>query len=130
MFNEPTKGDLKSACGWTLVRRSETTPEHVVALDKYRDGCESLIPFAKGEAEIERCGEVKLPAPVSPPTPLVTVDAGARPHKVDPEFLAHMHVVSCDNGGEHRFNIDTQKCVFCGLTRLQALGRKPELMTQ
>ncbi len=127
MFREPTTGDLKSACGWTLLRRTSTTPEHVVALDKYRDGCESLIPFANdGAAEVDQRGDVKLPAQVSPPLPLVSV---REPVAAEPAFLQHAGLVSCHDGGAHRFNIDSRKCAFCGQTRKEALGRQPELMT-
>lgn len=115
MFREPTSGQLKAACGWALLKRLETTPEHVVALDKYRDGCESLIPYSKdGTADESPEGEVKLPAQSSPPSrlnsPIVVVPA---------------------DGCTHKFGMFDQQCVYCGSSRRQVLaerGRKPELV--
>jgi hypothetical protein len=113
-FHEPTSGQLKAACGWTLLKRSETTPEHVVALDKYRDGCEALIPFSPdGVADAALGEKVKLPAQSSPP-----------PRLVQP-------IVA--EGCTHHFSMYSQKCSYCGSTRRQALasrGRKPELIEQ
>lgn len=134
MYREPTKCRLRADAGWTLLKRTNTTPEHVVALDKYRDGCEALLPFAEdGAVEVEQRGEVKLPAPVSPPLPSASVsEPPGVPPDVARDWLRQLHaaqgMVSCADGGEHRFNIDTRRCVFCGQTRKQALGRQEELM--
>lgn len=122
MFREPTRGDLEAQAGWTLMKRSATTPEHVVALDKYRDGCEALIPFAPA------AGERRDEAP-----PVTTQPAVAKPDTIrtepDMEFLhREIGVKSCMNGGQHKFNISTQRCVFCDKTRRQVLSRDPELM--
>ena len=120
-FREPTKGDLQSSAGWTLVERLSTTPEHVVALDKYRDGCEALIPFAKnGTADVAQGDEVKLPAQSAPPSRLI-------------QIVAERRVLREADGCPHKFGMYDQKCQFCGTTRFQALaqrGRKPELIEQ
>lgn len=121
MFREPTKGDLQSSAGWTLVERLSTTPEHVVALDKYRDGCEALIPFAKdGTADAAQEGEVKLPAQSAPPSRLI-------------QIVAAPPVQRQVDGCEHKFGMYDQRCKFCKATKFQALaqrGRKPELIEQ
>ena len=117
MFREPTKGELESQAGWTLVKRLSTTPEHVVALDKYRDGCEALMPFAPA------AGERRDEAPPVSPQPAV-----AKPEPLPREIMDAMNIQSCNAGGEHKFNIATQKCVFCDRTRRQVLSRDPELM--
>lgn len=117
MFREPTKDRLRADAGWTLLERSSTTPEHVVALDKYRDGCESLIPYAKdGTADVSQEGEVKLPAQSSPPSRL------NQPIVAEPV-----------DGCMHKFGMYDQQCQSCGATRRQVLasrGRQPELIEQ
>lgn len=113
-FHEPTQSGLKAQAGWALLKRSETTPEHVVALDKYRDGCEALIPYANSGTAEQRVADVKLPA------------APAMPSRFD--IVADPPIVS--GNCNHRFNIHDQRCLHCGVTRFQALaqrGRKPEL---
>lgn len=118
MFREPTSGQLQAACGWTLMRRSETTPEHVVALDRYRDGCEALIPFAPdGVADEAQLGEVKLPAQSSPPP------------RLEQPIVARLPSADC----AHKFGMYDQRCVYCDATRRQVLaarGRQPELIEQ
>ena len=116
-FREPTQGGLKAQAGWALMKRSETTPEHVVALDKYRDGCEALIPYANSGTAEQRAADVKLPA------------APAMPSRFD--IVADQPVASGDC--KHHFGIHDQRCDYCGVTRFQALaerGRKPELIIQ
>jgi hypothetical protein len=116
-FHEPTQGGLKAQAGWALMKRSSTTPEHVVALDKYRDGCEALIPYANSGTAEQRAADVKLPAVPAMPSRLET------PIVADPPVLAE----NCN----HRFNIHDQRCLHCGATRFQALaqrGRTPELV--
>ena len=131
MFREPTKAELQAAAGWTLAKRQSTTPEHVVALDHYRDGCEALMPFAPAAGD----GVGSREAPVAAPQPQVAKDRlaeriVAQPAKVTAEFAALAGVKPCQDGGVHRFNIHTQRCVFCDQTRRQALGREPELMVR
>lgn len=116
-FREPTKSGLQAQAGWALLERSGTTSEAVVALDKYRDGCVALIPYAKdGTADAAPEGEVKLPAQGSPPSRLIPIVVER----------AQQSQTDCP----HRFNIHDQHCLFCGVSRRQALaarGRKPEL---
>lgn len=117
MFHEPTRNHLRAQAGWTLMKRSETTPEHVVALDKYRDGCEALLPFANERAaDEEPVGEVKLPTRTDPPLSL------------EPSLPVPLETVDADSC-QHKFNIASQKCVFCGRTYRQIRSRQPELMT-
>lgn len=125
MFREPTKSDLRTAAGWTLAKRTNTTLEHVVALDKYRDGCEALLPFAPeatGAAEATVCsGEVKLPLDSAPPPRSLE-------RLVADDFIPQLATKECRSREDHKFNIHTQRCVYCDQTRRQALGRDPELM--
>lgn len=124
---EPTKRQLQASAGWTLMKRQETTPEHAVALDKYRDGCEALLPFAPETTGAERTSnrveEVKLPArPESSPSRFETVPNWARVDETGKP------VGECRTKSDHKFNIHTQRCVYCDMTRRAALGRDPELM--
>lgn len=123
MFNEPTKSDLQAQAGWALVKRAMTTPEHAVALDQYRDGCEALMPFAPAAGE---GGSVRAEAPVV--TPASPQPAVAK--QIPMEIVAALNLKSCAETGQHKFNIHTQRCVFCDKTRRQALARDPELMIQ
>lgn len=139
-MNEPTKGDLKAQAGWALFKRSETTPEHVVALDKYRDGCESLIPYANDGTAEPVHGEVKLPVKAELPSRFKTNEASYPQASVSEtpvssdrsvrEFLSHNSTKVWDGPCQHRFNIGTNLCLKCGITKRKALeerGRKPEL---
>lgn len=116
MFREPTAEGLKAQAGWALLKRAETTPEHAVALDKYRDGCEALIPYAHSGAAEQISGEVKLPVEVAVPPRFETSYPAAS--------------VADTSTCQHRFYIHDQRCRHCGITRFHALaqrGRKPEL---
>lgn len=129
MFVEPTQSDLKAAAGWTLVKRQSVPDAHANALDKFRDGCEALMPHqATGAADSPVSTlEVKLPQLQAPPprsSEIVAAPAESPPR----EFAALAGVVRCQDGGAHKFNIHTQRCVFCDQTRRQALSRDPELM--
>ena len=117
MFREPTKSDLQAAAGWTLVKRSSVHDAHAVALDRYREGCESLIPHAETGAAEELPRHVEIPrfsSPYSPPP-------------ASPPRIEHEQSVCVGRSG-HKFNIATQKCLHCGKTRMEALAREPELM--
>lgn len=110
MFHEPTQQELKASAGWSLMKRSEVHDAHANALDKFRDGCEALIPHAAEGAAVVPVGEVKLPAQDHlPPRPAVPIQA----------------TEDC----QHKFNIHDQRCLHCGLSYRQARMREPELMT-
>jgi hypothetical protein len=110
MFHEPTQQGLRAIAGWTLMKRSEVHDAHANALDKLRDGCEALIPYAADGAAVVPVGEVKLPAQdCLPPRPAAPIRA--------------------TEGCQHKFSIHDQRCVYCDQTYRQVRMREPELMT-
>lgn len=124
MFREPSKSDLKAAAGWTLAKRSDTTPEHAAALDEYRDGCVALLPFASEKTSGAAVAQVAAPLPSAPPPRMEST--GMPDDVLDVIELSGQR--TCRNGGRHFFSPKDSRCKWCGLSHLEAKGRVPELM--
>lgn len=123
-FQEPTPEVLISYSGWAISKKSNASHEQQLALSKFQDGCESLA----------QC------CPASTVTKEVHVDTAAIQNVKEPDHISVSYVIpkevlaatnkNMQQSGEcsHRFHIQTQRCVYCGQTYLQAKGRLPELM--
>lgn len=140
MFSEPTSDGLKAQAGWALFKRAETTPEHAVALDKYRDGCEALIPYSESGTAQASVGDVKLPAAKATPSrPEIVPDGRADSERIRAIVESYStnrlptRSLQVESGGcAHRFNAADPDCLYCGVSKREALaqrGRKPEFVT-
>lgn len=122
-MNEPTPDSLRALAGWTISKQSLASPSQAVALHKLRDGCEMLsedFPATMTVPVRQPITETRHETEVSPSQVSV----------IPPEVLAAIgqNVVKDPSGCVHKFHIGTQRCIYCGVSYLQAHGRKPELM--
>lgn len=133
-MKEPTSNDLRAMAGWALTRRENASDAQVLALLKFRDGCEDLaenmpvplvqprvkerIPVATQRRERETVARPSV-VPIGHTIPLKLLAAFA-----DDMVKGEADAEACP----HRFHIATQRCIFCGQTYLQAKGRQPELL--
>jgi len=123
MFHEPTQSDLKAAAGWTLVKRIGAPAEHVVALDKYRDGCEALLPYSPdGAAEPAVAGREAPSVAVRPAAPIVRLP-------IPTEFTPRERRAECQTREDHEFDPKTQHCIHCGWSKMRALATHPKRRT-
>lgn len=116
------KSMLRTVAGYSLTR-----PESEFA--RLRDACAEAEPLVRDE---------NCDIPVAPALPVlrtaqkgadIPVTAGYTERDVKPDWaIAVEGHVSCQSGGQHRFDIRTRLCEFCGRTFRQIRGHEPELM--
>jgi hypothetical protein len=96
-----------------------------LALHKFKDGCAALI---ENPLQAPSSGAGR-PA-VRDVTPLSSRPRPAVPARVNIERneIAKVNLMSCTDGGSHRFDIHTQCCVWCGGTYRKLKSRAPEFM--
>jgi hypothetical protein len=115
------KSTLRTVAGYALTR-----PESEFA--RLRDACAAAEPLVADD---------KCEIPVAPALPVLRASpkgadipvssgytAGVKP---DWAIAAEGHV-SCQSGGQHRFDIRTRLCEGCGRTFRQIRGHEPEFM--
>jgi hypothetical protein len=121
----PTKQHLEALAGWSLLARQNASDHQSMALCRF------------GEASGELAGVVDELVPSISGSPTQHSTASPRQPLTEPqhapwvpEEVRELVMPHLNEGGEcpHKFSIDTQKCVYCGLTFRAVKGRKPELM--
>ena len=124
-FHEPTQANLQTLCGWALARQSVAEQAGKDRLQRFMEACEEIIPIAQ-EKEIifERATPQEVPVRRSyrQPTPEEHEILRVLGERNNP---APAQVEVC----HHKFNIDTQFCIFCGKSYREVKCRKAELMT-
>lgn len=132
-FEPPTPSRLKAMAGWAVSRLFNASPSQTMALHKFKDGCEDL---SENYPEEQR-GAMKADIPVvHVDERVVTQDAERHAHipvaRQDlQKFVERLAIPkSCEEGGEHKISIYTQRCVFCGATYRDIRGRESEFGRQ
>ncbi len=123
-FQEPNQEILMAYSGWAISKKSDASHEQQIALSKFQDGCECLA---------QCCPKSTVPTEVHAPQEVVV--KVQEPEHVSVSYVIPKEVLALTDSNmqqsgqcSHRFHIQTQRCVYCGQTYLQAKGRRPELM--
>jgi len=114
----PTKNELQAYAGWSLVARNQCSDHQHLA----------LCHFGEAAGELS---EVIEELPVVHPAPRaaqLASPAPDRPLEIPTAERLEIGVRSDGPCRHNKFDIHTQRCLECGITYRQALGRKPELM--
>lgn len=125
----PTKSHLQAMAGWSLtLPMADMSSEQELAVRKFRDGCGQLAQVVDSLPLLQRAdgrGEVVRPNACRP-GPAFSVNIPVDVPVIPEEVQAALGV---DSDGEcrHRFDIRTQRCLYCGSSYRQVRGRKPEL---
>jgi hypothetical protein len=109
----PTKAHLQALAGWSLVARHQASDRQHLALCRFGDSCSELSEVVE---------DVPVPVPLARPAPVPV------PVFEPPEVQLTLGHQSPAGVCQHKFDIRTQLCRFCGQTYLKAMQRKPELM--
>lgn len=116
----PNRQHLHALAGWALSERSQRANDEAIALDHFRDSCGELASVLREDRYQQRDAW-------SPPRE--TVSPVRSPSRIPEEVL---QVIAPerdpDAACEHKFDIRTQCCKFCGRTYRDIRGRKAELM--
>jgi len=122
----PTRRELETMAGWAIsARRGNCSPAQGVALGAFQDGCHELaqcieeLPAQRVEKTFHRDAALEGGA---------AERARHVRHAVPREVAAHIGVQQPDGECRHRFDIKTQKCLYCGRTYRDVKQRAPELM--
>ena len=130
-FHEPTPESLKALAGWSLSKRENASNAQVLALHKFSDGCAELADnFPEAKPLVQVVSKVTKSPPIyaSQYVPQVVQSHGQG--VIPPDVLAIIDSNLVQNGEcQHRFHIQTQRCVGCGKTYFEAKGVKPQLMS-
>ena len=123
-FQEPNQEILMAYSGWAISKKSTASDEQHLALAKFQDGCESLAQCCPASMVTE---DVHFPNG--------NVEKVKEPEHLSVSYVIPKEVLALTDPNmqqssqcSHRFHIQTQRCVYCGQTYLQAKGRLPELM--
>lgn len=115
---------LKAVAGWALMKRHDD-PAYGNLADSA--GAVAELEARKMVVEPSRAESARATTHKSGDavgtTPLVLPDVVIR---VDGGRVAT--VPTCREGGEHRFALTDQRCLYCGATYKDIRARKPELM--
>ena len=119
----PTKQHLEALAGWSLLARQNVSDHQHLALCRFGEASGELAGVVDELAPGNHIAPTS--APEAPQRQPLTATAPWIPSEVRELVMPHLN-----EGGEcpHKFSIDTQKCVYCGLTFRAVKGRKPELM--
>jgi hypothetical protein len=120
----PSKQHLEALAGWSLVQRANASDRQHLALCSFGESCGELAEVVEELVSPLPPGTTAQVAP-SRQLPPAGADVPEIPREVQelvfPQLLA---ASEC----QHKFDIRTQKCVYCGKTYFQVKARKPELM--
>ncbi len=121
----PTKQHLEALAGWSLMARHNVSDHQHLALCRFGEASGELAGVVE---ELAPGGNFTVSSAPEPPRRQPLSEPVLAP--MIPDEVKRAVFPELDQGGEcrHKFSIDTQKCLYCGLTYRQVKGRKPELM--
>jgi hypothetical protein len=142
------KIELKAMAGWAMVRDAddETSDYQKVAYRKLIDGCEAVMEFLLDDVSPEPLCQQSVVEQSKPFSQIRIPDTlKVVPNEVESAIREHQTYVgggkfhdtpsdhpTCytSDGTEisHKFDMKTQRCVYCGETYKTIKGKEPELM--